>query len=74
MDAVYEFRVSGTIGPVTRSAMPELTTEAAPPACVLSGSIPDRNDMAQLLEKLDELGLADTEMRIHRVDSGPPTA
>ena len=51
--AVYEFRIAGTIGPVVRSALPELTAVVVPRFTVLTGTVPGPQDLQRLLDALE---------------------
>ena len=57
MSAMYEFHVTGLIGPVVEAALPELTTQAAPKHSVLTGSVSESRDVQALLDKLTDHGL-----------------
>ena len=67
---IYEFRVTGEIGPVIRSAVPELTAAATENSCVLSGSVDGALGLARLLDRLADLHLVESEIRIHRAARG----
>ena len=64
--SIYEFRVAGEIGPVIRSAVPELIAQPTECSCVLSGSVDEPDDLRRLLDHLAELHLVEAEIRIHR--------
>lgn len=51
---VYEFRVTGLIGPLTRAAMPELTSAECAKDSRLVGSVPDGQHITSLLDRLDQ--------------------
>src|SRR5664279_4763661 len=50
---VYEFHIAGTIGPVVRSALPELTAVVVPRFTVLTGTVPGPQDLQRLLDALE---------------------
>ena len=64
----YEFHVSGLLGPVVRSALPELTACAAPTECVLTGMADGPDDVTQLLERLADHHLVATHIVISSGD------
>ena len=57
MAEMYEFHVTGLIGPVVEAALPELTTQAAPKHTVLTGTAGEPGDVQELLDKLTDHGL-----------------
>ena len=57
MAEMYEFHVTGLIGPVVESALPELTTQAAMEHSVLTGMASEPRDVQELLHKLTDHGL-----------------
>ena len=57
MSAVYEFHVTGLIGPVVESALPELTPHPAPKHSVLTGTAGEPRVVQELLDKLTDHGL-----------------
>jgi hypothetical protein len=56
MADIYEFHVTGLIGPVVRSALPELTSEPDCRRTLLSGSA-EPGEVSRLLEQLRDSGL-----------------
>jgi hypothetical protein len=54
---MYEFHVTGLIGPVVEAALPELTSQAAPKHSVLIGTADEPLDLQTLLGKLTDHGL-----------------
>jgi hypothetical protein len=56
MADIYEFHVAGLIGPVVRSALPELTSEHDCRSTLLSGSA-EPGEVTRLLEQLRDNGL-----------------
>jgi hypothetical protein len=56
MADIYEFHVTGLIGPVVRSALPELTSEPDCRRTLLSGSA-EPGEVSRLLEQLRDNGL-----------------
>ncbi len=67
MTDFYEFRVTGDIGPVICSAVPELTADPPEKSLIITGSVNGADEMARLLARLDELYLIETDIRIHRL-------
>jgi hypothetical protein len=63
---VYEFRVTGEIGPVIRSAIPELSFGGTEQPCTLTGVVAGPAELERLLDRIAELGLDETEIRVHR--------
>jgi hypothetical protein len=63
-DQVYEFRVADLVGPVTRSALPELTAHAGSPGTVLTGRAAGPTEFDGLLRRLGEQGLSVTHIVI----------
>lgn len=57
MSAMYEFHVTGLIGPVVEAALPELTSQAARKHSVLTGTAQEPLDVQALLGKLTDHGL-----------------
>jgi len=55
--AEYEFRVAGSVGPVIRSAMSELTTTAEHRQTVLTGATGEPADINDMLALLGRAGL-----------------
>ena len=56
MADIYEFHVTGLIGPVVRSALPELTSERDCRRTLLSGSA-EPGEVTRILEQLRDSGL-----------------
>jgi len=63
-DEVYEFHVADLLGPVTRSALPELTAYAGSPGTVLTGRAAGPAELDGLLQRLGERGLTVTHIVI----------
>lgn len=63
-DQVYEFHVADLLGPVTRSALPELTAHAGWPGTVLTGRAAGPAEFDGLLRRLEEQGLSVTHIVI----------
>jgi len=61
---IYEFHVAGLIGPVVRSALPELTTGAGDRNSVLSGRADGPDDVDRVLRRLGDAGLTPTHIVI----------
>ena len=66
MADVYEFRIRGRIGPVVRSAFPELETTCAVPGTRLNGRGGDAAEVCELLHRLDDEGLIATDVLMTR--------
>ena len=64
MADLYEFRVTGLIGPVVRSALPELTAECDSRHSVLTGTAADPEAVDELLRRLREAGLTASHILI----------
>lgn len=57
MADIYEFHVTGLIGPVVQSAFPELTSVAGETRTTISGAAAGPTDIDALLRRLDANGL-----------------
>jgi hypothetical protein len=57
MAQMYEFHITGLIGPVIEAALPELTPQADPRHSVLTGRANEPRDVDTLLDKLTDHGL-----------------
>ena len=68
MTLFYEFRVAGHLGPVTRSALSELTATNRGSGTILTGHAERSDDLDLLLRRLDEHGLVAMDVRISRRD------
>lgn len=66
MTCFYEFRVAGHLGPVTRSALPELIATDCGRGTILSGRTERTDDLDLLLRRLEEQGLVAVDVRISR--------
>lgn len=64
MADVYEFHITGLIGPVSRGALGELTVDSADRESVLTGIAHGPEELDGVLHRLDEFGLVPTEIRI----------
>jgi hypothetical protein len=60
----YEFRVTGLLGPVVQSALPELTAESSARDSVLTGTAPTTAVVDELLCRLREVGLTPSHILI----------
>ena len=69
MADLYEFRVAGEIGPVIRSAIPELTAHLADQCSILTGCAHSPHAFADVLRQLEVLGLVETEIFVCRVSA-----
>lgn len=64
MTDVYEFHVAGSIGPVVRGALGDLSADDLSRESVLTGVAQSPSDLADLLQRLDASGLVPTQIRI----------
>ncbi|MEP6559695.1 MAG: hypothetical protein ABJD68_01285 [Nakamurella sp.] len=64
MADLYEFHVAGRIGPVIRSALPELATGPEGMNSVLSGAASGHEEVDRMLRRLDDAGLTATHIVI----------
>ena len=71
---VYEFRVTGRIDPVIRSAIPELRFGATERSCILGGLVDGPVGLERLLDRLAGCKLDETEIRVHRIGDNPGAA
>jgi len=53
---LYEFTISGTIGPIIQSCLPGFSTIAETGCTVLTGTVADPAELRRLLERLDAGG------------------
>ncbi len=72
MDDLYEFRVTGTIGPVIRSAIPELTSCRTERSWVLTGDAVGPADIARVLRLLEKFRIVETDIHVRRVTKSCP--
>lgn len=66
MPEMYEFHVTGLIGPVIRAALSELTTQPESKHSVLTGTVDETRDVVTLLNKLTDHGLVADHIVIAR--------
>jgi hypothetical protein len=64
MSDTYEFHVAGLIGPVVRSALPELATGVGSRDSVLSGTADGPEEVDRVLRRLGDAGLTATHIVI----------
>lgn len=57
MPELYEFEITGRMGPLIRSCLPELTPAAADQATVLTGTAQSPEHLHRVLDLLDTHGL-----------------
>jgi hypothetical protein len=69
---LYEFRVTGHLGPTLLTAFPALKPEQQGPDTVLTGHLPDTAALYGILAELESLGLDLLELR--RLTPRPPRA
>jgi hypothetical protein len=73
MPELYEFEVTGRIGPLMRSCIPELTPTAEDQPTVLTGTARSPEDLQRVLDLLDTHGLPAQDIRIsYRDESAAP--
>jgi hypothetical protein len=63
---VYEFHVTGMVGPVVRAALPELSADAQNRVSVLTGTAASPEDVDDLLRRISDAGLKTTHILITR--------
>ena len=63
---LYDFAITGTIGPLLASCLPGLRTVAESEWTVLTGSVASPDDLHHLLDLLDAHGLPPLDIRITR--------
>ena len=73
MSDLYEFEITGTVGPLIRSCLPELDTVTESASTVLTGTVRGPDELRRVLDLLDTNGTPALGVRIthHRDD---PTA
>jgi hypothetical protein len=64
----YQFGVSGSLGPIVRACLPDLTTVVEAPSTVLTGTAHDADELRALLELLDAHGCPAMEVRLRQHD------
>ena len=62
--AVYEFRVTGAVGPLTRAAIPGFDAVVVPRFTVLTGRCRGPDDLQRLLTALETPGSPAAEVRV----------
>jgi hypothetical protein len=63
--AVYEFQVTGTVGPLTRAAIPGFDMVAIPRFTILTGRCRGPDELQRLLTALDDNGSPATAVRVN---------
>ena len=66
MAEVYEFHVTGVVGPVVRAALPELSADSQNRVSVLTGTAPSAEAVDDLLRRIGDAGLKPTHILITR--------
>jgi hypothetical protein len=61
---VYEFQVSGLLGPVLRAALPELTVSTAAASTIITGGPAEPTEIAALVGRFHEWGVVVIDVRI----------
>jgi hypothetical protein len=66
---LYQFEITGTIGPLIRACIPGFDTVAESEWTVLTGTVGGPDDLRRVLDLLDQHGTPALEVRItHRHD------
>ena len=70
MPDLYQFEITGTIGPLIRSCLPELDTVTESASTVLTGTVGGPDELRRVLDLLDANGTPALDVRIthHRDD------
>ncbi len=72
MPDVYDFAITGTLGPLSKSCMPELDTVAESAWTVLTGSAAGPDELRRVLDLLDARGFPASSVRItSRIGASP---
>ena len=66
MAEVYEFHVTGVIGPVIKAALPELSADSQNRRSVLTGTADSPEAVNDLLRRIGDAGLTTTHILINR--------
>ena len=66
MAEVYEFHVTGVVGPVVRAALPELSADSQSRVSVLTGTAASAEAIDELLRRIGNAGLKTTHILITR--------
>lgn len=77
MADIYEFEITGTIGPMVACGLPGLSTVAESSRTVLTGTAAGPDDLRRLLDLLDAHGTPALTVRIsyrHDDSAGSPGA
>ena len=73
MSERYEFGITGQIGPLIRSCLPELIAAEEGESTVLTGTAEDPTDLKHLLDLLNTRGLTPLDIRLtYRTEAEPP--
>ena len=64
MRDIYELKVTGTLGPLMQTCLPEFTTAAEAPATVLTGTVGGPDDLRRLLDLLAAHGMPALDVHI----------
>jgi hypothetical protein len=63
--AVYEFLIAGTVGPLTRAAIPGFDAVVIPRFTILTGRCRGPDELQRLLTALDDNGSPATAVRVN---------
>ncbi len=72
MPDLYEFAITGTIGPLIQSCLPELDRVAESGWTVLTGTVAGPDELHRVLDLLDAAGTPARDVRITYRDHGKP--
>jgi hypothetical protein len=71
---LYEFEITGTIGPLIRSCLPELDTVTESASTMLTGTVCGPDELRRVLDLLDAHGAPALDVRITRHRDDPATS
>jgi hypothetical protein len=71
MPDIYEFGITGRIGPLIRSCLAELTPAAEHQTTVVSGTARSPEDLQRVLDLLDSYGLPAEDIRLTYREAAP---
>lgn len=72
MPELYEFGITGRIGPLIRSCLTELTAAEEHRTTVVSGTARCPEDLQRVLDLLDNHGLPAQDIRLAYREAAPP--
>lgn len=62
---IYEFDITGTIGPLIQSCLPGFSAVERAPRTVLTGTVASADDLRRVLDLLNAHGTPARDVRIH---------